>query len=260
MIYNMPRYALKIEYEGSTFHGWQKQKNLQTVEGELNKAMSKLEVLAQGVYGAGRTDSGVHAKGQVAHIDLGKKWNSDQLQNALNFHLKNRAISILAVEKVEDKFHARFSAVERHYEYRILLRTPPAVLEKGRHWQIRRSLNVQNMQKAANFLIGKHDFTTFRSSLCQANSPVKTINDISISEISIPHGSSLIIRLRAQSFLHNQVRSIVGSLEKVGSNKWPPEKILTILLAANRSHCGPTAPACGLYLVRVDYGGFSFKH
>lgn len=249
----MNRYALKIEYAGTQFHGWQTQPDQETVQGAINLAVKNLDPFSEGVMGAGRTDAGVHATGQVAHIDLYKDWDSCQLQRALNFYLKPKLISIIATAKVDSNFHARFSAVKRHYLYKILNRTPPLTLEKNRYWHVSHKLNLEKMKKGASFLIGKHDFTTFRSTLCQAKSPIKSIDKIEIINTPYSIGSSIQIKFTARSYLHNQIRSIVGTLGKVGSNSWEPERVHLALLSKNRAECGPVAPAAGLYLVKIDY-------
>jgi len=249
----MNRFALKIEYEGTQFHGWQTQPGLETVQGAINLAVKNLDAFSEGVTGAGRTDAGVHATGQVAHIDLKKDWDSYQLQQALNFYLKPKLISITASAKVDFDFHARFSAVKRHYLFKILNRNSPLTLEKNRCWHVRHKLDLKKMKKGASYLIGKHDFTTFRSTLCQAKSPVKSIDKIEILKATSSTGSSIQIKFTARSYLHNQIRSIVGTLGKVGSNSWVPEQVHLALLSKNRAACGPVAPAAGLYLYKIDY-------
>ena len=249
----MNRYALKIEYEGTQFHGWQTQPGLETVQGAINLAVKNLDPFSKGVIGAGRTDAGVHATGQVAHIDFKKNWEPYRLQQALNFYLKPKLISILASAKVESGFHARFSAVKRHYLFKILNRTPPLTLDKNRYWHVNHKLDLKKMKKGASYLIGKHDFTTFRSTLCQAKSPVKSIDKIEILKATSSTGSSIQIKFTARSYLHNQIRSIVGTLGKVGSNSWDPQRVQLALLSKNRAECGPVAPAAGLYLFKIDY-------
>ena len=213
----MFRYALKIEYMGTFFHGWQRQENLETVQGAINSALKNLDPICNGITGAGRTDAGVHATGQVAHLDLKKNWDLIPLQNALNFYLKPKLIAIVGVAKVAPDFHSRFSAVKRHYLFKIMNRPAPLTLEKNRFWHVGRPLDIKRMEQAASYLIGKHDFTTFRSSLCQAKSPIKSIDQIRISKKISTMGTTIEVQLEARSFLHNQVRSIVGTLEKVGS-------------------------------------------
>ena len=254
----MFRYALKIEYDGSNFYGWQKQPDLETIQGVINNCIKILDPFSEGVVGAGRTDTGVHAIGQVAHVDLEKEWNPKELQNAINYYLKPNLISIIAVERVSPEFHARFSALRRYYVYKIFIRNAPLALEKNRYWYLKKSLNKDKMMDGANYLIGRHDFTTFRSSLCQSKSPLKSIDKITISEYSYLNGSIIEIHIQAKSFLHNQVRSIAGTLQKVGTKSWPPERVGEVLEAKNRSACGPVAPPEGLYLTQVDYDKILF--
>ncbi len=255
----MYRYALTIEYDGTNFHGWQIQKKLPTIQGAINFAIAKIQSSFEGITGAGRTDSGVHASGQVAHLELNKNWEPFRLQQALNFHLKPKPIAIIKVNRVVDDFHARFSAIERHYQFKIVNRDSPLTFQQNRYWLVKRKLNIRKMQKAANYLIGCHDFTTFRSSLCQAKSPVKTMKQIEIISTNTELWPSIEINIKAKSFLHNQVRSIVGTLEKVGSNTWEPEQVAAALVAKNRNECGPVAPPYGLYLAKVIYPQNLFK-
>lgn len=249
----MHRYALKIEYVGTPFHGWQKQCGLETVQGAINRALKDLDPFSTGVTGAGRTDAGVHAIGQVAHVDLRKKWNPNQLQKALNFYLKPKLISIVASKEVDSNFHSRFSAIKRHYLYKIVNRTPPLTIEKNTSWHRSHPLDINKMIEGASYLIGKHDFSTFRSTLCQSKSPVKSIDKIEILEVDSFVGRSIEVKFEARSFLHNQIRSIIGTLEKVGSKRWPPDRVKVALKAKNRAQCGPVAPPSALYLIRVDY-------
>ena len=249
----MNRYALKIEYAGTPFHGWQTQPGLETVQGAINLALKNLDPLSEGVTGAGRTDAGVHATAQVAHLDLEKAWDTYQLQQALNYYLKPKLISIVESAKVDTNFHARFSAVKRHYLFKIMSRPFPLTLEKNRYWHVRRSLNLEKMRQGAEFLVGRHDFTTFRSTLCQAKSPIKSIDKIEILKINSFMGPSIHIKFEARSFLHNQIRSIIGTLEKVGADNWDPERVKFALFAKNRAECGPVAPPSGLYLTQIDY-------
>ncbi len=254
----MNRYALKIEYDGTAYHGWQKQKKCVTVQGEIELAFSKLLGSHVNIFGAGRTDTGVHAVGQVAHVDLEKKWFPGELQGALNFFLKKTPISILEASSVDENFHSRFSAKSRIYEYKILIRRAPLTLQKNRYWHLTRNQDTKSMEIGSKYLIGTHDFTTFRSSICQANSPIKTIDSILIKEKSSSNEKIIVIEIKARSFLHNQVRSIVGSLEKVGSQKWKPEQIRFILETRDRRECGSLAPPEGLYLKSVIYGNQIF--
>ena len=252
-IQKINRYFLRIEYDGTSFHGWQKQKDCETVQGEIELAFYKLIGTNINVIGSGRTDTGVHAYYQIAHVDLEKDWLPSKLEGALNFFLKKIPISILEVKEVDNKFHARFSATSRIYEYKILIRKAPLVLQKNRYWHIWRNLEIEKMTEASNFLVGTHDFTTFRSSICQSSSPVKTIDQIFINEEIIEDEKIIKFQFQARSFLHNQVRSIVGSLEQVGSKKWLPNYIKTILDNKDRKKCGPIAPPEGLYLKKIFY-------
>jgi tRNA pseudouridine38-40 synthase len=254
----MSRYAFLIEYNGAPFHGWQRQSGGQSggqpsVQGALEAALAALDPSAPTVTGAGRTDAGVHASGQVAHADLARDWDTFRLTAALNWHLSPAPVAVLQSALVADDFHARFSAVERRYLFRVQARRAPEVLDKGAVWRVPFELDLAAMQAGAAHLIGKHDFTTFRSSMCQAKSPVKSIDEITISQTPITGGSEFQFRLRARSFLHNQVRSVVGTLERVGAGAWPPDQVGAALRAANRAACGPVAPPQGLYLTGVGY-------
>jgi tRNA pseudouridine38-40 synthase len=245
----MPRYKLIIEYDGTPFLGWQVQDGGLTVGGVLEGAVEKLAGARAKVSGAGRTDAGVHALGQVAHIDLAKDWETDVVRDGLNAHLRPHPVAVLSVEKVTEAFDARFSATKRHYVYRILNRRADLALERNRVWRVARPLDVVKMQEAAQHLLGHHDFTTFRSTECQAKSPVKTLDVLKVTR----DGQEIRIEASARSFLHNQVRSLVGSLEQVGEGRWLPADMKRALEARDRSACGPVAPPDGLYLVRVDY-------
>ena len=249
----MPRFALKIEYNGAPFSGWQRQPVLPTVQGAIEDALRKLEPDFDHIQAAGRTDAGVHATGQVAHCDLVKEWSEFRLSEALNYHLKRLPISILQVARVADDFHARFGAIERRYQFRILSRRAPMTFDRGTMWQVPTELDVEAMQKAAAYLIGKHDFTTFRSTICQAASPVKTLDELRIETVNHLHGIEYRFFIRARSFLHNQVRSFIGTLERVGAGSWEPEQVKHALEAANRAECGPVSPPHGLYLAEVIY-------
>ncbi|MCF6271576.1 MAG: tRNA pseudouridine(38-40) synthase TruA [Rhodobacteraceae bacterium] len=249
----MPRYALKIEYDGAPFCGWQKQPELSTVQGALETALKKLEPACKNVQGAGRTDTGVHATGQVAHVDLGKTWETFRLGEALNYHLSQQRIAIIAVNPVPEGFHARFSALERRYTFRLLTRRAPLTFERGTLWQIKHPLDLGAMQEGAAYLIGHHDFTTFRSSVCQAQSPLKTLDELSIEQMAHSGGVETRFHIRARSFLHNQVRSFIGTLERVGAGNWQPEDVKTALEAKDRTACGPVCPPHGLYLSEVTY-------
>lgn len=250
----MPRYALKIEYHGAAFAGWQRQADQPSVQGAIEAALARLEPRDHTIAAAGRTDAGVHATAQVAHADLAKDWDPFRLSEALNFHLKPAQVAIVACARVEDDFHARFSAIERRYLFRLVQRRAPMVHERGLVWRVQNPLNVQAMRAGAAHLIGHHDFTTFRSTLCQAASPIKTLDEILIDEVPTPNGREFQFRLRARSFLHNQVRSFVGTLERVGAGAWAPERVREALEARDRAACGPVCPPQGLYLCGVGYG------
>ncbi|HMN50749.1 MAG TPA: tRNA pseudouridine(38-40) synthase TruA [Xanthobacteraceae bacterium] len=245
----MPRYKLTIEYDGAPFLGWQVQENGMTVAGVLEGAAEKLSGERVRIFGAGRTDAGVHALGQVAHIDFVKDWDTDVVRDGMNAHLRPHPVAVLAAEKASEEFDARFSAVKRHYLYRIRNRRADLALERGHAWRIARPLDAGAMQEAAQFLVGHHDFTTFRSTECQAKSPEKTLDVLSVTR----DGDEIRIEASARSFLHNQVRSMVGSLAQVGDGKWKPVDMKHALDLRDRTACGPVAPPDGLYLVRVDY-------
>lgn len=249
----MTRYVLKLEYDGTEFVGWQSQAEGNSVQEKVKQAIRIIEPNASEIVAAGRTDSGVHALGQVIHCDLVKSWQLERLCDALNANLKPNKISILQAAIVDERFSARFSAIRRIYTYRIIVRRAPLALQTNQAWRLTKQLNHEKMQKAANFLIGKHDFTTFRASRCQANSPVRTLDILEVKKKFIPYGYEIRIRAEARSFLHRQVRSIVGTLERVGAGAMTPRELLDALLSCDRSQCGPVAPAQGLYLERVDY-------
>ncbi len=245
----MPRYRLDIEYDGTPFVGWQIQPVGLSVQGALQEAIFRFSGERVTVKGAGRTDAGVHALGQVAHIDLERDWAPDKVRDAVNFHLKPNLAVILGCTEVPSTFDARFSASARHYIYRILTRRARPVLDRNRVWWLVRPLDVEAMRQAAVHLVGRHDFTTFRAVQCQAASPIRTLDRLDVAR----EGSEIIIRASARSFLHNQVRSMVGTLKLVGEKKWRPDDVAAALMARDRRHCGPVAPASGLYLARVDY-------
>ncbi|MCB2116859.1 MAG: tRNA pseudouridine(38-40) synthase TruA [Rhodobacteraceae bacterium] len=249
----MPRYALKIEYHGGPFAGWQRQADQPSVQGAVEAALARLEAGVPSIAAAGRTDAGVHATGQVAHCDLARDWDPFRLSEALNFHLRPLPVAILAAARVAEGFHARFSATERRYLFRLIARRAPLTQDAGLAWRVLRPLDAASMREAAAHLVGRHDFTTFRSTLCQAQSPVKTLDEITIDEAEIPGGHEYRFRLRARSFLHNQVRSIVGTLERVGAGAWDPENVKAALDARDRAACGPVSPPDGLYLTAVGY-------
>jgi tRNA pseudouridine38-40 synthase len=248
-LYDMSRYCLTLEYDGGAFVGWQRQDNGPSVQGALEDAIENLSSERVTVHGAGRTDAGVHALGQVAHFDLEKAFAPDRVRDALNHFLRPAAIVVLEAAIAAPDFHARFSATKRHYLYRILVRRPPPALERGRVWHVVHELDADAMDEAAKALLGQHDFTTFRSSECQAKSPVKTLDRLDVRRAS----DEIYIEASARSFLHNQVRSMVGSLKLVGEGKWRPRELSAALAAMDRARCGPVAPPEGLYLVRVDY-------
>jgi tRNA pseudouridine38-40 synthase len=246
----MPRYKLTIEYDGGPFVGWQRQENGRAVQQAIEEAVAAFSGETVTVKGAGRTDAGVHALGQVAHIDLTRDWPADKVRDALNAHLKPEPIAILSVAPAGNDFDARFSAVTRHYLYRISDRRGPPALDRGRVWWVPSPLDADAMHEAAQALVGQHDFTTFRAAECQARSPVKTLDRLDVSR----EGGEVVVRASARSFLHNQVRSMVGSLKKVGEGKWPAAAVGEALAARDRGRSGPVAPPDGLYLVAVDYG------
>ncbi len=243
------RYRLTIEYDGAPFCGWQSQTNGVAVQDVLTAAVEKFCGEPVTIFAAGRTDAGVHARGQVAHIDLHAVHEGDKLRDALNHHLKPHPVAVLAAMRVRDDFDARFSAIKRHYHYRLISRRAPPVLDRPHVWWVPRPLDLVAMQAAAKPLLGKHDFTTFRSSHCQAKSPVKTLDvlDVIADEIGF------IVTASARSFLHHQVRSLVGALKWVGEGKWTPDEVIAALAACNRAACAPVAPAAGLTLMKVDY-------
>jgi tRNA pseudouridine38-40 synthase len=245
----MARYRLTLEYDGGGFTGWQRQDNGPSIQGALEDAIAKLSGLRVTLFGAGRTDAGVHARGQVAHFDLEKDFPPDVVRDALNAHLRPHPIAVLDAALASADFHARFSALARHYEYRILCRRAPPALERGQVWHVARALDASAMHDAAQALVGRHDFTTFRAIHCQAKSPVKTLDRLDVSE----RNGEIVIYARARSFLHHQVRSMVGSLRLVGEGKWHVRDIARVLEARNRAACGVVAPAQGLTLTRVDY-------
>ena len=249
----MPRYALKVEYDGRPFAGWQRQDGHATVQGAIEAALAKLEPGPHTIAAAGRTDAGVHALGQVAQCDLTRDWDPFRLSEALNHHLKPAPVAILACARVADDWHARFSAVERRYLFRLITRRAPLATEAGRLWRVGHPLDAAAMRAGAAHLIGRHDLTTFRSSICQAKSPVKTLDRLDIEEIAGIGGPEYRFHLRARSFLHNQVRSIVGTLERVGAGAWTPEDVGAALEAKDRAACGPVCPPDGLYLAGVTY-------
>lgn len=245
----MPRYRLSLEYDGAAFIGWQVQAEGVSVQAVLERAVAIINGAPAAVHGAGRTDAGVHALGQVAHVDLVRDWDPFVLRNALNGNVRPHPVSVLEAAPVASDFHARFSARRRHYLYRILNRRSPPALDRGRVWWLAPELDAGAMHEAARHLLGRHDFTTFRAAQCQAKSPIKTLDRLDVAR----YGELIEIRAEARSFLHNQVRSMVGSLKLVGEGKWRPPDLLEALAARDRAQCGPVAPPEGLYLLRVDY-------
>ncbi|MCB5173997.1 MULTISPECIES: tRNA pseudouridine(38-40) synthase TruA [Microvirga] len=245
----MPRFKLVVEYDGTPFTGWQHQTNGLSVQQAVEEAIEKFAGEKVRVHCAGRTDSGVHATHQVIHVDLGKDWRTDTVRDATNAHLKPAPVAILAAEQVADTFNARLSAVKRHYVYRILNRRAPAALEVNRVWHVAWKLDAGAMHEAAQALIGRHDFTTFRAAECQANSPIRTLDRLDVERI----GDEIRVYASARSFLHHQVRSMVGTLERVGAGRWAVEDVRAALDARDRKRCGPMAPSTGLYLIGVDY-------
>ncbi len=255
----MPRYALKIEYHGAPFVGWQRQKNLHSVQGAIEAALTKLEPGPHTIAAAGRTDAGVHALGQVAHCDLQKDWDPFRLSEALNYHLRPDPVAIRACAVAPPDWHARFSAIERQYRFRILMRHAPATHLAGLVWQLKHPLDIDAMRAGARVLLGRHDFTTFRSTACQAESPMKTLDLLDITHVETEWGPEAQFDVRARSFLHNQVRSFVGTLERVGAGAWTPQHVSDALTARDRAACGPVSPASGLYLAAVRYGEDPFS-
>lgn len=245
----MPRFKLTIEYDGAPFVGWQRQEAGLSVQGVLARAVAAFCGEEVTVHGAGRTDAGVHALGQVAHVDLARDWRSDRVRDAINAQLRPHPVAVLRVEKVADGFDARFSARKRHYLYRIVNRRADLTLDRDRAWRVPRALDAAAMQAAAQQLVGRHDFTTFRAAECQAKSPVKTLDRLEVARA----GDEVRIHAAARSFLHHQVRSMVGSLVRVGEGKWRARDLAEALAARSRKACGPVAPPDGLYLVSVEY-------
>ncbi|MCK8780311.1 tRNA pseudouridine(38-40) synthase TruA [Rhizobium sp. NTR19] len=249
----MPRFRMTIEYDGTPYVGWQMQENGQSVQAALQQAILSLTGETVSIRGAGRTDSGVHAMGQVIHADLSRDWKPYKLRNALNAHLAmaEERVSVLDVQAVDNQFDARFSALRRHYLYRIINRPSPLAIEAKRAWWVARPLDHEAMHAAAQTLVGHHDFTTFRSSHCQAASPVRTLDRLDVTR----NGDLIEIRASAQSFLHNQIRSFAGTLKLAGDGKMTPADVRAALEARDRAACGPVAPPDGLYFMKVDYPG-----
>jgi tRNA pseudouridine38-40 synthase len=250
----MPRYALRIDYHGGPFAGWQRQAGgLLSVQGAVEAVLAKLEPGEHTIAAAGRTDAGVHATAQVAHVDLSRDWDPFRLASALNAHLRPDPVAIIACARVADDFHARFSATGRQYLFRVVARRAPVTHDRGLVWQVLNPLDLEAVRAGAAELVGHHDFTTFRSTLCQSKSPVKTLDRIAVTTHPYPGGVEYRFHLAARSFLHNQVRSIVGTLERVGAGAWTPADVRAALAAKDRAACGPVAPPQGLYLTGVSY-------
>ena len=245
----MPRYRLTLEYDGGPYVGFQAQANGPSVQGEIERAVLAFSGETIRIQGAGRTDTGVHATGQVIHLDLAKEWRASVVMNAINAHLGAAPIAVLDAEAVDETFSARFSATGRRYLYRILCRLGPPALDRGRAWHVKTRLDPVAMSAAAERLVGLHDFTTFRDAACQAKSPVKTLDEARV----VLEGEELRVTFAARSFLHRQVRSMVGSLVEVGRGRWSPDDLAAALAARDRARCGPVAPADGLYLTEVVY-------
>jgi tRNA pseudouridine38-40 synthase len=245
----MPRYKLTLEYDGAPFVGWQRQENGLSVQEAVEDALLSMTGERATAHGAGRTDAGVHALGQVAHVDLERDWNPFRLGEGLNALLPPHPVAVLEAEAVDAGFDARRSASARHYLYRIVNRRAPLTLERGRGWRVKPRLDVHSMHEAAQALIGRHDFSTFRDAQCQAKSPIRTLDRLDV----VRDGDEVRIEASALSFLHRQVRSMVGSLIEVGLGRWSADDLKAALEAADRKRCGPVAPACGLYLAKVDY-------
>lgn len=249
----MPRYAFKIAYDGSTYSGFQFQEGHPSIQDVIERGLRALEADFGRIVAAGRTDAGVHALGQVVHADLKKDWDSFRLKEALNFHMRPAPVSCLACAVVDEEFSARFSALKRYYRFRMIARKAPLTLMEKRAWRVGHALDVDAMHEAAQVFVGQHDFTTFRSSICQAKSPLKTVDGFDVSRQEGIEGEEIHLKVHARSFLHNQVRSFVGTLERVGARKWSAGDVKEALEARSRAACGPVAPPFGLYLEKVDY-------
>lgn len=245
----MPRYRLTLEYDGGPYRGFQAQGDLPTIQASVERAVKAFSGETLRLQAAGRTDTGVHATGQVVHIDLEKAWKPGVVRDALNAHLVPEPIAVLEAAEAPEGWHARFSATTRRYLYRILNRRSPPALGQGRMWHVKKPLDAGLMHQAAQALVGHHDFTTFRDLQCQAKSPMKTLDVAAVRR----EGEEVLLEFASRSFLHRQVRSMTGSLVEVGTGRWPPDRIAAALAAADRKACGPVAPAHGLYLTGVEY-------
>ena len=243
------RFLLTIEYDGSNFLGWQKQNCGPSIQEVIEDSIYKIIQIKTSIYGSGRTDAGVHATGQVAHVDIEKEFEPIRLMEAINAYLIDYRIKIINVRPTLPDAHARFSATSREYEYIILNRSAPPAIDEGRVWHQRKILNIKKMQEASKILEGTHDFTSYRASQCQSKSPIKTLDELTVSE----ENQKIIVKAKAKSFLHHQVRNIVGTLKLVGSEKWAPEDVLKALNKKDRTAAGPTAPACGLTLKDIEF-------
>jgi tRNA pseudouridine38-40 synthase len=245
----MPRYKITLEYDGTPFVGWQRQENGLSVQQAVEEAIQKFSREKAETFAAGRTDAGVHALGQVAHFDLEKDYPEDEIMGAINFHIRPHPVAVMEVQKVDGEFHARFSAKQRSYTYRIINRRPPLVLEQNRAWHIVLPLDHEAMQEAAQYLVGRHDFTSFRAASCQGTTPIKNLDEVTVRR----EGERVEISVSARSFLHHMVRNITGTLFNVGVGKWAPGDVKRVLEAKDRALAGQTAPPEGLYFMRVEY-------
>lgn len=245
----MPRYLFILEFDGGPFVGWQRQDNGLSVQGALEEAVFRFCGEHVTAHSAGRTDAGVHALAMPAHLDIEKEADAETVREAINYYLKPAPIAALSVVRVNNDFHTRFSATRRHYRYRIINRRAPLTLDAGRAWRLAPPLNAEAMNDAARALIGKHDFTTFRASTCQATTPIKTLSSISVARA----GDEIAVETSARSFLHHQVRSMVGSLVEVGLGRWSGAEFAERFHACDRQRCGQVAPAEGLYFLKADY-------
>lgn len=246
----MPRYCITLEYDGSAFVGWQTQKNGESVQAALEQAITSFSGETVRSHAAGRTDAGVHALGMVAHFDLERSFPAERIEGALNFYLRERGVSVLWAREVDTDFHARFSAIRRRYLYRIINRRAPLTLDRGKAWHVIAELDADRMHEAAQHLVGHHDFTTFRHAQCQARSPLKTLDELTVDR----EGDEIFVHASARSFLHHQVRSMVGTLKLVGEGKWMPDDVRRALEARDRTALGFNAPPDGLYFIAAEYG------